>query len=157
MSLAYNNTSYECRDIGYTFAGLSNLISPLAALLPYQPGYKAGRIKQNYGAVHVFWRIPTSKFHHINNHSRFIEPKYRHVLYFGFIIFINSYNKYEAFDFASRIKLPRGPHAARGPRVGKPWVALFCQFKSYVAWFYTYLWQQEKYEYSGCTFNKSIL
>ena len=27
----------------------------------------------------------------------------------------------KAFDFAGRTKLPRGPHAARGPRVGKPW------------------------------------
>ena len=26
----------------------------------------------------------------------------------------------EAFDFAGRTKLPRGPHVARGPQVGKP-------------------------------------
>ena len=27
----------------------------------------------------------------------------------------------KAFDFAGRIELPPGPHAAHGPRVGKPW------------------------------------
>ena len=26
----------------------------------------------------------------------------------------------EAFDFAGRTKLPRGPHVAHGPQVGKP-------------------------------------
>ena len=26
----------------------------------------------------------------------------------------------KAFDFAGRTRLPRGPHAVRGPRVGKP-------------------------------------
>ena len=45
----------------------------------------------------------------------------------------------KAFDFAGDTKLPRGPHAARGPRVGKPWCIrsickhMFCSHRFYNA------------------------
>ena len=80
-------------------------------------------MEQNLGAVKAckgsLKKSYTTKFHHINNRSRLIGLKYRtNILHFGFIISLISANKYEAFDFAGRTKLPCDE--ALGPRVGKP-------------------------------------
>ena len=61
----------------------------------------------------------TKKHKLSNTESKYYDLEFLSTL---FHIFINLKLGQFYFDsLAGRMKLPRGPHAARGPQVGKPW------------------------------------
>ena len=62
-------------------------------------------------------KLPRKLHHPISNRSELFEQKYLNILHFGFIISLIQQKKYiKAFVFVGGTKLPRGPHAALGPR-----------------------------------------